>query len=183
MKCKWYVVIKLSFVLLVGAVVVPSTIARENTERLLKKLGTKDGICVVLGDTSCELAIKIARESDLLVYVQLPSSEDVDRARRTAEAAGLNATRLQIDQGDLSHLHLANNVADALIAVGGASKLPEAEALRVLRPQGRASLSGRELVKPVRRHGRLEPSLSRSGQQPTLRGSPHPRTILDAVPR
>ncbi|MFH1882531.1 MAG: hypothetical protein ABIL62_07465 [Planctomycetota bacterium] len=43
----------------------------------------KSGICVVLGDPSCELAIEIARESDLLVYVQLPGSEDVDRARRT----------------------------------------------------------------------------------------------------
>ncbi len=152
MRCKWCVVIKLSFVLLVGAAVVPSTIAREKAESAfggLKKLEAKDGICVVLGDTSCELAIEMAHKSDLLVYVQLPSSEDVVRARRTAEAAGLNATRLQIDQGDLSHLHLADNVADALIAVGGASKLSEAEALRVLRPQGRASLLGRELVKPV----------------------------------
>jgi SAM-dependent methyltransferase len=149
MKCKRCFLINLSFVLLVGAVVVPSTIARENTESLLRKLGTKDGICVVLGDTSCELAIEIARKSDLLVYVQLPNSQDVDRARRTVEAAGLNATRLQIDQGDLSRLHLANNVADALIVVGSASKLSEAEALRVLRPQGRALLGQRELVKPV----------------------------------
>jgi len=149
MKSKRCFLINLSLVLLVGAVVAPSTTARENAERLLKKLGARDGICVVLGDTSCELAIEMARKSDLLVYVQLPNSQDVDRARRKVEAAGLNATRLQIDQGDLSHLHLANNVADTLIAVGGASKLSEAEALRVLRPQGRALLGQRELVKPV----------------------------------
>jgi len=93
MKCKSCFVINLSLVLLVGAVVAPSAIAQEKARRLIKKLGAKSGICVVLGDPSCELAIEIARESDLLVYVQLPSSEDVDRARRTVEAAGLNANR------------------------------------------------------------------------------------------
>jgi len=108
MKSKRCFVINLSFVLLVGAVVVPSAIAQEKARRLIKKLGAKSGICVVLGDPSCELAVELARERDLLVYVQLPGSEDVDRARRTVEAAGLDATRLQIDQGDLSHLHLAN---------------------------------------------------------------------------
>jgi len=149
MGCKRYFVINLSLVLLVGAVVARSTIAQERAERLLERLGAKGGICVVLGDPSCELAIEMARRSDLLVYVQLPNSEDVGRARRMVEAAGLNSTRLQIDQGDLSHLHLANNVADILIAVGGASKLSEAEAFRVLRPQGRALLGQRELVKPV----------------------------------
>jgi len=152
MKSKRRFVNNLILVLLAGVVVVPSTIAEERTEPAiggLEWLGAKDGICVVLGDPSCELAIKMARESNLLVYVQLPGSEDVRRARRTAEAAGLNAARLQIDQGALSHLHLASNVADALIAAGDASELSEAEALRVLRPQGRALLGQRELVKPV----------------------------------
>jgi outer membrane protein assembly factor BamB len=142
-------VVYLSLVLLIGAVVARAAIAREKAQLLLEKLGAKRGICVVLGDPSCELAIEIARESDLLVYVQLPSCEDVDRARRTAEAARLNATRLQIDGGDLSHLHLASNVADALIAAGGASELSKAEAFRVLRPRGLALLGQRELVKPV----------------------------------
>lgn len=152
----------LSFVLLV-AVVSQLTIAQEKAEPLLEWLGANDGICVVLGDSSCELAIEMARKSNLLVYVQLPGSEDVHRARRKVEAARLDATRLQIDQGELSHIHLASDLADALIAVGDASELSEAEALRVLRPQGRAllaplesreaqpltGLGQRELVKPV----------------------------------
>jgi len=134
---------------LAGGFVARASIAQEKAERLLERLRVQRGICVVLGDPSCELAIKMARASDLLVYVQLPDSQDVDRARRAAEAAGLDATRVQIDQGDLNHLHLAADVADALIAVGGASEMSEAEALRVLRPRGRALLGQRELVKPV----------------------------------
>ena len=91
MKSKRCFVINLSLVLLVGAVVAPSAIAQEKAQSAfggLKKLGMKSGICVVLGDPSCELAIELARESDLLVYVQIPSSEDVDRARRRVFAAG-----------------------------------------------------------------------------------------------
>jgi len=142
-------IINLGLVFLAGAVVAQSSFAEEKTQLLLERLGVNSGICVVLGDPSCELAIKMARESDLLIYVQLHNFEEVDHARRKVEAAGLNATHLQISQGDLSHLHLADNVADALIAVGTTSKLSEAEVLRVLRPQGRALLEQRRLVKPI----------------------------------
>jgi outer membrane protein assembly factor BamB len=91
----------------------------------------------------------MARQSELLVYVQLSDSHQVDRARRKAEAAGLDATHLQIDQGDPTRLNLADNVADALIAVAGAGEIPQTEALRVLRPRGRALLGQREVIKPV----------------------------------
>ncbi|NQT14247.1 MAG: PQQ-binding-like beta-propeller repeat protein, partial [Planctomycetes bacterium] len=63
--------------------------------------------------------------------------------------AGLDAQRLVIDQGDPARLHLADNLADALIAPGGASQVAESEVLRVLRPRGRAIVGKRELVKPV----------------------------------
>ncbi len=123
--------------------------AEERTERLLERLDVNRGICVVLGDPSGELPIQLARESELLVYVQLPEAEQVDGARRKAEAAGLDATRLQVDQGDLRRLHLADNLADAVVAVSDTDRLLEAEVLRVLRPGGRALLGGREMVKPV----------------------------------
>ena len=35
-------------------------------------------------------------------------------------------------------LYLADNLADALVATGDAADIPEAEVLRVLRPQGKA---------------------------------------------
>ncbi|UCC99354.1 MAG: hypothetical protein JSW66_05605, partial [Phycisphaerales bacterium] len=95
--------------------------ARQSPEDLLEKLGTERGICVVLGDSRCELAFEIARRSNLLVYVQLPGSEDVDQARRKAEAAGLDAGRVQIDRGVSGRLHLADSIADGLIAVGDAA--------------------------------------------------------------
>ena len=149
MTCKRRSVVYLNFALLLGATLTSSANASEKTDRLLEQLGVNRGICVVLGDPSGELAMELARESDLLVYTQLPKSEQVDRVRRAAEAAGLDATQIQIDQGDPGRLHLADNVADALVAVGDVGQLSQREALRVLRPRGRALLGERELVKPV----------------------------------
>ena len=58
------------------------------------------------------------------------------------------ATRVFVGRGPRNNLHLADNVADAVVAAGDASGVPETEVLRVLRPQGRAILGKKELVKP-----------------------------------
>jgi len=133
---------------LIGAILARSAVAREPAESLIAEIGVNRGICVVLDDPTCELAIKLARRSELLVYVELPDAEQVDRARRAAEAAGLDAKRFQIERGDPDRLHLAGNLADALIAPA-ATQLAESEMLRVLRPRGRAIVGKREFVKPV----------------------------------
>lgn len=134
---------------LIVSVVTSSAMATEQADRLLKRIGLDRGICVVLDDPDCKLAMEMAEKSKLLVYVQMPDAEHVDGARRAAEVAGLDARRLSIEQGSLSRLHLADNIADALVAGGDAGAISEAEALRVLRPGGRAFLGQRELVKPM----------------------------------
>ncbi|MHC4285956.1 MAG: hypothetical protein ACYSWZ_23730 [Planctomycetota bacterium] len=105
------------------------------------------GICVVLGDTKCELALKLASQSDLLIYVQLPREKDVEAARKTVDAAGFYGTRIFVEKGDLTRLHLADNIADALVAIGDAAGISRAEALRVVRPQGKALLGRKVLTK------------------------------------
>jgi len=109
-------------------------------------LGVSRGIVVVLGDV--DAALKLAHAGELLVYVQLPDEAEVASARRAADAAGLLGTRVFIEDGPLARLNIADNVADALVAVRDAAALPEAEALRVVRPRGRVLLGGRALVKP-----------------------------------
>ncbi len=148
MNCKRCFVVCSMVAALAGAVAAPRAVADE-TGHLLERIGVRRGICVVLGEPSCRTAIRLAGRSDLLVYVQLPHAQQVEQARRAAEAAGLDATRLQIDQGAPGRLHLADNVADAVIVLGQRGGTPEDEVLRVLRPRGRALLDGRQLVKPV----------------------------------
>ncbi len=125
----------------------PKTL-EKSAETILEKIGVSRGICVVLGDPGCDLAVQLARQSELLIYVQLPRAKDVERACRTADAGGFYGTRIFVEKGGLRKLHLADNLADALVAVDRAARIPEAEALRVLRPEGKALLGRKELTKP-----------------------------------
>jgi outer membrane protein assembly factor BamB len=118
------------------------------TESTLDKIGVTSGICVVLGDTKCDLAIKLARQSELLIYVQLPRTEDVEAARKAVDSAGFYGTRIFVERGDLTRLHLADNIADAVVTVGDAVKISETEAMRVVCPQGKVLLGQKVLTKP-----------------------------------
>ncbi len=124
--------------------------AREGI-RVDEFLGTIDvsrGICVILNDSDCGLALELAKNSDLLLYVQLQDSDDVEAARRRVDGEGLYGTRIWVEKGEPEKLHLADNLADALIDLGDEGERLEAEALRVLRPQGKALIGGREFIKP-----------------------------------
>jgi len=125
----------------------PASVSQASS--ILDKIGVTNGICVVLGDAKCELAIELALESELLIYMQFPGDKDVQMAHRIADAAGLYGTRIYIDKGTLTKIHLADNLADAVVAVGKAVGLSEAEVLRVLRPKGKALLGPKQFVKPV----------------------------------
>jgi outer membrane protein assembly factor BamB len=130
-------------------VVLGSAVSRAGqAESILERTGVTKGICVVLGDTSGEAALDLARRSELQIYVQLPQAQEVETARRLVDKAGFYGTRIAIERGGATGLHLADNVADALIVLGGAMDIPEGEVLRVLRPEGKALLGDRVLTKP-----------------------------------
>jgi len=121
--------------------------AGENKE-IVDKIGLRKGICVVLDDEKCELALDLARGTDLVVYVQLSRSEAVGAARLAADQAGLYGTRIFVEGGKATHIHLADNVADAVVGTGMTSRALRAEVLRVLRPEGKAFLGAKVFVKP-----------------------------------
>ncbi len=116
---------------------------------LVEEIAIKRGLCVILGDTKCELAIRLANETDLLIYVQLEHTKDVEAARRKADAEGFYGRRIWIEKGPLTNIHLGGNLVDVLVAVGNAAEeISEAEALRVLCPRGRAFIGEKRLLKP-----------------------------------
>ncbi|MCX5639022.1 MAG: PQQ-binding-like beta-propeller repeat protein, partial [Planctomycetota bacterium] len=143
--------IKISIVIAAAVIVFCQSLAcvAAQEKTILEKIGETRGICAVLGDTSCKLALELARDSELLIYVQLPLTKDVEKACRIVDDAGFYGTRIFIEKGELTKLHLADNLADALIVVGDAAEISEQEALRVLRPEGRAILENKVLVKPT----------------------------------
>ncbi len=122
--------------------------AANQQNPILKRIGVKRGICVLPGDTACELGLELARESELLIYIQLPQAKDVEKARKVSDEAGFYGTRIFVDKGPLKRLHLADNIADAVVAVGSARRVPREEVLRVLRPGGKGLIGRRVLSKP-----------------------------------
>jgi len=114
---------------------------------LLGKLGQQRGICLVLGDPQGKLAVELAKASELLVYLQAAKADETAAARKTAAAAGLLGTRVYVEQGDPKRIHLADNLADAIVVAAG-DPTPQTELLRVLRPEGKALVGKAELTKP-----------------------------------
>jgi len=120
----------------------------ESSQGILKRIGVTRGICVLIEDIEGKLAIDLARESELLIYLQLSNEEDVKVARQVIDSAGFYGTRIFVEKGALSRVHLADNLADALIVVDKEAEISESEALRVLRPRGIAIMNGKEVLKP-----------------------------------
>jgi outer membrane protein assembly factor BamB len=136
-------------VLGVALVVAPavSAAAPADAAALAKRLGCARGVCVVLEDKDCKLALDLARASEAVIYVQLSGAADTEAARRAADAAGFYGKRIFVEQGAPARIHLADGVADAAI-VPTAAAPPRAEVLRVLRPDGKALLGTQEITKP-----------------------------------
>ena len=130
---------------------VPAVSAGEprHDQRALQQIETKKGICAVLGDPRCELAVGLAKASELLLYVQVQNEEERQSACRAADAAGLYGTRIYVAGGTAARIGLADNLADAVVATSAATGLPRAEVLRVLRPGGKALVGQEVLTKPL----------------------------------
>ncbi len=140
----------LALVVVWSSVEVLPTLAAEagKAGTVLSRIGVTRGICVLLGDKECRLALALARDSKLTVCVQLTGSEEVEAAARAADAAGLYGTRIYVQKGTSARIGLADNIADALVSLDDSTSPGKGEVLRVLRPGGKAILGQAEVVKP-----------------------------------
>ena len=130
-----------------AVVAAPARAGAADVRPLLGRLGITKGICVVLGDRRCERAVGLARASQLTLYVQVGNRADARIACEAADAAGLYGTRVFVAQGVPTRIGLADNYADAVVAVDGAAP-SKSEILRVLCPGGKALVGTTELTKP-----------------------------------
>jgi outer membrane protein assembly factor BamB len=116
----------------------------DDAAELLKTIGVKRGIVAVIQPARAALPVDLARASELVVYAQSSDGPAVLSQRQAAESAGLLGSRFFADEGAPSRIHLADNLADAVVAP---ADVPRAEVLRVLRPGGKAIHAGAELGK------------------------------------
>lgn len=129
------------------AAVVAADADRPAPSDVLAKLGVRDGLCALVGDPDGQLAIGLARGSRLTLFVQLPGYDGLQAAARAAEAAGLLGSRIFLATGTAARIGLADNLADAVVVLEPTAEA-RAEALRVLRPEGKALVGTELLTKP-----------------------------------
>ncbi|MHC4997098.1 MAG: class I SAM-dependent methyltransferase, partial [Planctomycetota bacterium] len=110
-------------------------VAAPDAAEVIRQAPDDKGLCVLVGTGGGDLAVSIAEGSGLTVFVQSPDETDVLKARQTAEAAGLLGSRVYVVGGELSHIALAPNLADALVVLNGS--VDASEVNRVVRPGGK----------------------------------------------
>jgi outer membrane protein assembly factor BamB len=122
----------------------------QSYKQILDKIDVNRGICVVLGDRSCKTAIELLKNSELLIYMQLRNVQDLEKACSIVDEAGFYGTRIFLEQGPLTCIHMADNSADAVVVLFKVPKEVEKEVLRILRPGGKATIgAGKIMAKPL----------------------------------
>ena len=118
-------------------------------------IGLERGICAILGlpHQSVEWPLSLARETELVVYVQCASAEEAARLRGAASDANLLGKEIFVGEGAFTRIGLATNLAGAVL-VSEEANVAVPEILRVLHPGGKAIgnekvLGAATIVKPV----------------------------------
>ncbi|MBN1804018.1 MAG: PQQ-binding-like beta-propeller repeat protein [Sedimentisphaerales bacterium] len=144
--------IKLNLSIMIAVIVfnAPFTCSAQSYKQILDKIDVNRGICLVLDDRTCKVVVELAQHSELLIYLQLQKAQDLEKACSIVDQAGFYGTRIFVEQGPLSLIHLADNTADAAVVPDNLPKEAEKEILRVLRPGGKAVMGpDKILVKPL----------------------------------
>ncbi|WP_417390183.1 PQQ-binding-like beta-propeller repeat protein [Gimesia sp.] len=100
----------------------------------------KTGICIDLGAENARLALELARESDLQIYVVMQDADKAAAARELLHEAGLYGSRVTVHVADPERVPYSKNFANLVICSASlkqemSSKLLQ-EARRIQRPYG-----------------------------------------------
>ena len=129
-------------------------------EDILAASGVTAGICIDLGCGTGELALELARRSQLYVIGIDADPAHVNRARRMLDDAGVYAERVSIHNGDPHRTPYPRRCANLIVSTrslaGQAGVLDTTEAERLQRPYGGVVCVGTPGQLQVRRCGPLK---------------------------
>ena len=129
-------------------------------DEIIKKSDLTVGYALDIGCGDGQLAIELARKTDLFVYGIDSSAEKINEARENAIDAGIYGSRVMFLQAELEATKLpdffANLVVSSASMTGENSAGARTEAQRVLRPWGGAFVSGARGKMKVHKRGELK---------------------------
>jgi len=132
---------------------------RQAAETILEETGIKRGYCLVLGLETGELALELARRSELMIYAVSPHADKVAAARRKLDAAGVYGARVCVEQWPLNAVPYADYFANLIVSETAMlrGELPGDgdEMFRMLKPLGGKAMIGQPAkvadgVKPLK---------------------------------
>jgi len=88
----------------------------QAAEEILSKSGITTGICLDLGCGTGELALELVRRSELHVIGIDSDPDNVDKARRLLDDAGVYGSRVSIHRGDPRKTPYPRNVANLIVS-------------------------------------------------------------------
>ena len=129
-----------------------SPLFKQAAETILEQTKVRRGYCLVLGCETGQLALELARRSDLMIYAVSPDAEKVAAARQAIDAAGLYGARICVEQWPLENVPYADYFANLIVSetpiVTGQLPGDPHEAFRLLKPLGGTLLVGQPADRP-----------------------------------
>ena len=124
-------------------------------ESILRQSGVRRGYCLILGCETGELALELARRSEMMIYAVSPDREKVETLRKRIDASGLYGGRISVEAWPLDRVpyadYFANLVVSETALLGGQLPVAPAEMFRMMKPVGGVALIGRPSVLLTRR--------------------------------
>ncbi len=119
---------------------------RQAARSILDQTGIRRGYCLVLDCRTGQLALELARQSELMIYATSPNADSVAAARKALDAAGVYGTRVYVEQWPADKLPCADYFANLVVSegavAGGDLPAAPAELFRVLKPLGGTAFVG-----------------------------------------
>jgi outer membrane protein assembly factor BamB len=138
---------------------------RQAAETILSQSGVRAGYCLVVDCQTGELALELARRSELVIYAVSPDAEKVAAARKALDAAGVYGSRVLVEQWPADKVPYADYFANLLVSEGAVAQgtLPAApaELVRMLKPCGGVALLGEPQADRAAGAGPLEEAVLR----------------------
>ncbi len=137
---------------------------------VLHQLGSDKGYCLVLGSEDGRMAYEIAKRSKLQILCIDEDPDNVQRARRNLDKAGLYGVRATVNQASYDSLPYTSFFANLIVSDSafrsGALPFDAKEAFRVLRPYGGLMVIGQlaeDSVSPILTEPKLAAWLKDTG--------------------
>jgi len=129
-----------------------AAVFREAAEAVLKETGIRRGYCLVAGVETGQLALELAKRSELMIYAVSPDAKKVAAARKTLDAAGVYGDRVCVEQWPLDKVPYADYFANLIVSE--TALVADAPAARdAVPPAARDAVDINEISRMLKPHG------------------------------